>query len=404
MRLSVVRVIYIKELLEAVRDWRTLLATIFIPLLLFPVLTLGFSGLAAKSVRKMQREGSNVMLIGELNAPELAALIRKADGIKVIDGASNYAERINNRQLQAALEFPPQFEAGLKRGSPGVSNLTIYSYAGEIRSGMAVRSLQTIVRNYREQIVEQRLTARGLTRDLIKPFDIVEENVAEPEKVTGNILGGMIPYFIILLCFVGAVQPAIDITAGEKERGTIETILATPVERMELVMGKFFMVFTASLVTAFISLISLGATFSLPFLAVKELSRMSGRTLTLDFSVTGLASVFLLVIPLAIFFSAGLLALGLFAKSHKEAQTYVTPLILVVLLPPIYAMLPGSDLNLKLAFVPILNVCLVSKEMLSGVFPWGMIGVTFASSCVYAFIAMLFAVACFKRESVLFRA
>ncbi len=405
MRLKTVGVVYRKELLEALRDWRTLIATIFIPLIIFPLLTVGFSGLAAKSMRKVQKEGSTVMILGATNAPELAAIITKTDGIKTVESTTNFMDRISNRQLRAAIEFPVGFEQSLKNGSTTNLNVKIYHYLGEIRSGFAVRALESVLNDYRERIVGQRLKERGLNRDFIKPFATVNENVAAPEKVSGNLIGGLIPYFIILLCFVGAVQPAIDITAGEKERGTIETLLATPVERLELVAGKFLMIMTASLTTTLIALFSLGGTFALPFLALKELSRAAGsKAFALDLSVAGLASVFLLVLPLAVLFSAGLLALGLLAKSHKEAQTYITPLILLILLPPIYAMLPGAELNYKLVFVPILNVCLVSKELLSGNFPWPMVLITFTTSCAYAFAALLIAVNTFKRESVLFRA
>jgi sodium transport system permease protein len=117
----------------------------------------------------------------------------------------------------------------------------------------------------------------------------------------------------------------------------------------------------------------------------------------------GVLGVCALVLPLAVLFAAGLLTISLCARSHKEAQSYVSPLIFVVILPAIGAVLPGVELNAKLALVPILNVALVSKEMVAGQFPAGMIALIFGSTCLYAAAALALAVRMFNRESVLFR-
>ena len=109
--------------------------------------------------------------------------------------------------------------------------------------------------------MQERLESRGVPVEVLKPFTIQRQNVAPPAKVTGSLLGGILPYIIIMLCLTGAMYPALDVTAGEKERGTMETILCCPVGRTELVLGKFLMVLTASLGTVLLSLLSMGATF-----------------------------------------------------------------------------------------------------------------------------------------------
>jgi sodium transport system permease protein len=117
----------------------------------------------------------------------------------------------------------------------------------------------------------------------------------------------------------------------------------------------------------------------------------------------GLLGVVLMVIPLAVLFSALIFCLALYAKSHKEAQTYVSPLMIVIIIPAMAAMMPGVELTPKLALIPILNVSLVSKEMLSGTFPAGSMALIFGSSCFYAALALAAAVRMFNRETVLFR-
>ena len=405
MKFSQVVIVYRKELLDTLRDRRTLISMIVVPLLLFPVLTIGFGTLAAKLFQRARQEASTIMIFGAEHAPTLAATIREQDGFEVVPAAEDYVARINDKKLRVAVEFPPQFEEALQTnvGSPDSGKrptVKLYHYAGEMRSRFALRDLQRILRTYRDQLVEVRLAGRGLSPDVLEPFESKEENVASPEKVGGNVLGGMLPYFIIILCLTGAMYPAIDLSAGEKERGTIETILASPVGRTELVMGKFLMVLTASLTTSALSLGSFAVTLSA---AAEFTQRMSRAGLPFVISAKGVAMVFLMVLPLAVLFSAALLALALLARSYKEAQSYLQPLMIVAILPAIAAMLPGVELNAKLALIPILNVSLVSKEILTGNYPWELIGLIFASTCVYAAAALFVAVRQFQRESVLFR-
>jgi sodium transport system permease protein len=118
----------------------------------------------------------------------------------------------------------------------------------------------------------------------------------------------------------------------------------------------------------------------------------------------GLIGVVAMVLPMAVFFAAALITISLFAKSFKEAQSYVSPLIIVIILPAVIGMLPGVELNARLALVPVLNVSLVSKELVSGVWPWNYLALIFGSTCVYAAIALGLAVKMFNREDVIFRA
>ena len=131
-------------------------------------------------------------------------------------------------------------------------------------------------------------------------------------------------------------------------------------------------------------------------------SAMGGAMPTID--PLGLFGLFGMVAPVAVFFSALLLAISLFAKSYKEAQSYVSPLIIVVIMPAVIGMLPGVELTARTALIPILNLSLVCKEMLSGVWNWGYIALIFGSSCAYAALALAFCVRLFNREDVMFRA
>ncbi len=402
MSLRNISIVYRKELIDSLRDRRTLISMIVVPLLLMPLLTIGLGVLSAKMVGEAKEEVPRVMILGGEDSPKVKAELEKLEKVLVVPAKPDYAEEISSKQIRAAVEIPEGFDAKLASGEP--MSVKIYMYEGELKSGFGADRLQKFFRDLRDRAIRERLEARQLPENLIRPFDIKEQNVAPPEKVGGAILGGLVPYFIILLCLTGAMYPAMDLTAGEKERGTIETILCSPVSRTHLVLGKFLMVLTASVATAVLSISSMAVSFGIGKKLLQD-SVKGAADAAFQISMTGKAviAVFFMVLPLAVLFSAALLAIALFAKSFKEAQSYISPLMVVVILPAVAAVLPGVELNATLALVPVLNTSLVSKEIMSGTYHWNYIALIFASSCIYAAAAIAIAVKLFQREDVLFR-
>ena len=403
MSLSSTGHVYRKELLETLRDRRTIVSMIVVPMLVMPMLIWGMSSISMRLMRKAQGERFTVMLLGAENAPTLAESLRKNPALEIQPADDDYGRRIEDKTLRAALEFPPNFENRLAAGDTGPDlTVTIYFHEGELRSGFAVSRLKGLLRDYHDRIVSQRLAERQIPPQVLEPFATAEHNVASPQKVSGALLGGIIPYIIVLLAFTGAMYPAIDLTAGEKERGTIETILASPVSRAALTTGKFLTVLTASLITTALSLVSM--TLAMRVSPAMNRGVSGGEDFfKMAISLKGALAVICMVLPVSVMFSAALLAIALLAKSYKEAQSYVSPLMIIVIMPAVTAMLPGVELDTRLALVPITNVVLVSKEILSGVYHWDFIVTSFAASCAYAVIALVIAATNFRRESVLFR-
>lgn len=189
----------------------------------------------------------------------------------------------------------------------------------------------------------------------------------------------------------------------------METLLCSPVSRTTLVLGKFLMVLTGSLSAVTMSVVSMTLSSIVGGLvmsgggakAAAQVASRGGPAFTID--PVGVLGVVALVVPLAVLFAAVVFTVSLFAKSYKEGQSYVTPLIFIVIVPAMAAMFPGVDLNAKLALVPLLNVSLAAKEMLSGVWNWPQLALIFGSTAVYAAVALSLAVRMFKRESVMFR-
>jgi sodium transport system permease protein len=403
--------VFRKELTDSLRDKRTLISILLVPSLLFPVITFIAIAITAKVVSKAKSEIPSVMVIGGLDSPKALGLLQSQAKLQCKPASGDWKQLVSDKKVRAVVEIPPGFDASLERNES--AELKIFHYEGEMRSGFAVGEISRVFTEYRDQLAQARLAGRGLPASLLRPFTITAQNVASPEKVGGNLIGGMIPYLFIIICFSSAMYPAIDLTAGEKERGTMETILCSPISRLELTIGKFLLVLVAGLTAVVCSLISMGVSMYIGGLlfasnimgggasAGGHSAAIAGQFLSFD--PLGFVGIMVLVLPLAALFSAVLLAVSLYAKSTKEAQSLVTPLIVVIVIPAMMGLLPGVELNFKLALVPILNLALACKEMLSGVWHWPLLLLIFSSTCAYAAAALYLCVRQFNREDVIFR-
>lgn len=402
--------VYLKELKDSLRDRRTLVSMIVIPTLLMPLIIFGAGTVMKKVITKAQAEATTLVVIGGDDSPGVLEAL-KADGkFRIVEPTMDYRRMVSEKHVRLAVGIPEGFEAALKDGEP--KTVMLYHYEGEMKSGMGVGEVERFFRALRDRTIETRLTDRGLSTDLIRPFETRRQNVAPPEKVGGNLIGGLIPYIIIILCFTGALYPAIDLTAGEKERGTMETLLCSPVHRVNIVLGKFLMVMTASVATIVLTLCSavisilVGGSMMMGGGGAARAAGAGGGGLGFVplIDPAGVLGVFALIAPVAMLFAALLLTVALFAKSYKEAQSYVSPMIIVVLLPAMMGMLPGVELGVKTALIPILNVSLACKEMLSGVWNWSYLALIFGSTLLYAALGVTLCVRMFNREDVIFRA
>jgi len=400
MSLRNVGIVYRKELTEAVRDRRTLISTIIVPLFLFPILSVGFGALAISLVGKAKEETPKVVLLGGDDSPAVVDGLKKLEKIEIVPDAPNWKDQIINKDIRAAVEIPAGFQSDVAQQKS--DTVKIYNYEGELKSEFATDKIEKYMKDYRDRVVKDRLAAKNLPETVLKPFEVKRENVAPPEKVSGAAFGGIIGYMVILLCMTGAMYPAMDLTAGEKERGTMETILSSPISRIHLVLGKFFLILTAALGTAALSVLSMGFSFSV-LSHYTAGGNSDAAVLALKLGPKAVISVFLMALPIAVLFSATLMTIALFAKTYKEAQSYLTPMTFVVIIPAVAAMLPGVELTSRLALVPILGTSLLCKELVAGTYHWNLIAIIFSSNCVYAAVALFLAIKMFQRESVLFR-
>ncbi len=400
MNLGPVAIVYRKELRDLLRDWRTITSMIVVPVVIVPAIILGVLKIVSVTMNEKPKNiltmagAPKVMVLDEEGSPETVAALRRLRKFDLVSASGDYTNLIATKKIRAAVEIPRDFDAAVE--AERKSAVVIYTYDGEPKSMQVTQQLDEFFRHRREEVVRRRLVAHKIAETLVTPFEVQRTNVASPKQVSGAVIGMILPYLMIVMCLSGAIYPAIDLTAGEKERGTLETLLCSPVARTRLVLGKVLVVLTVSLATAALSLLSNG--LGLVFIRSGGFARLP---LALD--PLALAGVCVMMIPLAVFISSMAIAVGLFARSSKEANTYLQPMLLLAIIPAIIAALPGVDFNFGLAFIPVLNLSLLCKELLTGTVHWGHVLVVFGSMTVYAGLAVAAAVALFKRESVLFR-
>jgi len=398
MRAKNIAIVYAKELRDLLRDRRTLRSIVVMPLVIMPLMV----QILTRAVRSITESASTeifaVQVLGGGDSPGIVAQLRADPRLRIEPATADWQQRIADKKIRAAVRLPDHLEADLPVGGGG--EVTIYHYEGEIRSGFATSELDAFFRRLSDTVVRRRLAEHGLSPALLQPFATRRENVAPAARVAGNRIGGLVPYLIVILCFTGALYPAVDLTSGEKERGTMETLLCSPLARIEIVLGKFLMVLTCSLAAVVLACVSLLLSFQLGG------SKAAGGAAALGLThvdPTGMVGVLVMILPVAVLFSSVVLTLGIWARSTREAMSYVAPLMFLIIMPAVIGMLPGMDLNARYALVPILNLSLACREMLSGEWHWPYLGLIFLSMSVYAAAALAVAVRMFNRESVVFR-
>lgn len=407
MRLRLVSTILRKELLDTVRDKRTLVMMLGVPILLYPtLLILGFQVALIQHERLEESESLVAVIAGpQTQAREyaedavdlIANRLAAAPRIQVVD-APNPERRLREGRLDAVVvvhgaELPaPEL--------PGSISVEILFDATEFASQEASARVNDALRALSEQLLSLRLMARGLDRAFIEPVRLDRRDVASPTKSTGVLLGMLLPIIMVVMLALGAFYPAVDLTAGEKERGTFETLLATPIGKAEIIAGKFLAVFLLAMLTGLLNLASMAGTF---LVLLGQLSGFLEEQIRFEIVLPPLAipSMIVVMIPLALFISAVMMSAAVLARSFKEAQNYLTPVFLAITLPVFVAAMPGVKLTPGAAVLPIANVVLLFKELLTGEVRLDAVVLVFGVTTLYAALALALATRIFQREEVI---
>jgi sodium transport system permease protein len=394
--------VFLKELKELLRDRKTLFFMIALPILVFPLIVGIASYFGAKAVEEAESKVLTYSLTGAEFAPEFTQKIAAMEEFEFVPLPSDtdVSDWVKTEHVDFVLAIPENFSNDILH--QGQITLTLYLNDAGFNK---VRSrLDLLVDELAEENQKIAFETLALNEDqqaaLIDPIVIENVNVADKRENIGEKIGAFVPYLIFMLCLQGAMMPATDLGAGEKERGTLETLLISPIERHKLVLGKFLTIAFAGVVSALITVVSM-AVWGLVLsqgMAVKFVTEFLGAISLIDYLL-----MFLMLVPVVAIFAAVLLSLSIYARSFKEAQGYMTPLVFVVIVPVVLAMLPGVELKGGWAWVPLTNVALAIKELIKGTMDYVQLIAIFGSTAVIAGGLLAFCVFWFNKEKVLFR-
>jgi sodium transport system permease protein len=446
-RLTRIATIWRKELMDTLRDRRTLIAMVLVPMVLYPAMILGSLQGFELQISRLKQEEYRIAVSGPAIATWLRDIIdkdparrpgaaqRPAEELVELDrrgelpaeepssrptrersAAEAAREDVRRQPPPYAIVVVPDAESVRQmviRGDVhigvlvegelptvdgrGSTRVTVLMDQTDIRSQIAAAGLESIFDRAADALLRQRLRRVDLEPEFIRPIELREESTASPEKVGGSILGQIVPLILIIMTITGAIYPAIDLTAGERERGTLETLMVAPVPTVDLIAGKFLVVALIGMLSAALNLLSIGGTIWLGGLG-DLLTRGDAVVIPLG----ALPWVLLVLIPLAVMFSALLLAVCSFARSFKEAQNYVMPVMVAAMIPAIIGVLPGTRLEGPLLIMPVTNIVILTRDLFMGRFDWFHILWVTLSTTLYAGAAVAVAARLFGQEAVLF--
>jgi sodium transport system permease protein len=388
MTLSVAFTVWRKEMLEMLRDRRTLISMVIVPILAVPVLMVVGMFIASSGQRQAAQDAVQVAMAPGTAVPGLRETLYRA-GFKVVDEIG-LRDAVEKKRVAAGIE-------SVQSGDRPV--IRLYVDASRQSSILSGERLRVALESFKSERVKQALAGSGVPEAILSPFSVERVDIAPKGKLAQTLIGGMIGYIVILLMFSGAMYPAIDMTAGEKERRTLEVLLCSPAGRNEIVLGKILAASAAAFLTGVLNVGSLVLTFRSGFFPAA--ARTALGAVRVD--PMAIALILLIVAPTAVTAAAVMISISLFAKSFKEGQSYLTPLMMLVIFPAMFGVIPGVDAKPFMTALPVFNVSLLIRSIFNGEYTAASFAIAFGSNLVYASVAFWMAVRIFRREDVLFR-
>jgi sodium transport system permease protein len=467
MNWNQVKLIWLREVRDQLRDRRTLFMIAVLPLLLYPLLGMSFLQVA----QFLREHPMKVLVVGMEPTPGLPPLVEKkppvpsgesqsanpqddssaeppapgfqfaskwasgglnlglldvelasADELHIAGDHAKVAEQIRQqmqeKQYDAVVSFPADFSKRLeefrqsllhrrdssKMATPlAVPSPEIFHNSVKEKSRVAFDRVSLVIHNWQAEIGKQTLRDSDVPETAAQPFVITLTDVAQPTQRQAAIWSKILPFVLLIWALTGAFYPAIDLCAGEKERGTLETLLCSPTERSEIVTGKLFAVMLFSMATSLLNIASLGVT---GLLVTRQLGNLEAAGIPSGIpSASAIGWLVLALVPASALFSALCLALAAFARSSKEGQYYLMPLILVTMPLMVLPMAPGVELTLGNSLIPLTGLVLLLRMLLEGnvVEALPFIPPVALVTLVCCRVAIRWAVDQFNRENVLFR-
>ena len=397
------QVLLVKEIKHLFRDTKTIVQTVVVPTFITPLLIgaiFWYVGSIATEETKKTYEisvysSADSLLIDDLNDSDRLAITNEGSWEAVIDA-------VTFDESEIGLAFDDSFLDDLT--SNNSAQLTIYSKDIDTFS-QAKSIVSNIVDDYEESIRNNRLELLNLDQNYVNPITINEEDLTTEEESAGSIFGALLALFFVMYVISGSMYPAIDLGAGEKERGTMETLISTNISSVDIIIGKMLSVTSSAILTATFSMLG----FAIPILVIflfyaDSVNEYLFGLLSAIVNPVALIGVFVLIIPLSVFMGAFLLAISVYAKTPKEAGLLLGNVLIVFIIPCYVPLInPGLELDFVGALIPCYNLALITNNLIAGSVDWFLYSVALLSTIVYCIVAIYITYIMFDDENVIFR-
>jgi sodium transport system permease protein len=398
LRWREVWILYRREMLAAFRERTIVVNSILIPLFLYPFLLWAmFTGF---SLVMGQTEGF-VTRVGVANWPEGHEVLKRdlernpRLNLVTLTNREDARQKVLEGKLHAWLEFAPA--TGPAAGLPGNFEVKVLFDASKDRSVTARERVTGAIESYRHQWLNRESRNRGIEPDAWDAFSVEFRNVASKRQMGGFILGLMAPIIFVVMVAIGCFYPAVDAIAGERERGTWETLMSTAATRTSIAAAKYLYVASMGGIAGALNVTAVLLTVKPIF---GHLLRGAGETIDFSIPLSALPALLLAAVLLAGFIAAGMMIFAAFARTFKEGQAMITPFYLLVLLPVVFLQTPGLKLTFPLALLPVVNITLMLREALGGSLSLGPAMVAVAASVAVIVLAIRLAAFILQFEDV----
>ena len=397
------QVLLVKEIKHLFRDTKTIVQTVVVPTFITPLLIGAIfwyvGSIATEETKKTYDisvySSSDSSLIENLDNSD-RLVISKEDSVEAVIDAVTFDES------EIGLVFGDAFSDYLLSNES--AQLTIYSKDIDTFS-QAKSIVSNIVDDYEENIRNDRLELLNLDENYVNPITINEEDLTTEEESAGSIFGALLALFFVMYVISGSMYPAIDLGAGEKERGTMETLISTNISSVDIIIGKMLSVTSSAILTATFSMLG----FAIPILVIflfyaDSINEYLFGLLSAIVNPVALIGVFVLIIPLSVFMGAFLLAISVYAKTPKEAGLLLGNVLIVFIIPCYVPLInPGLELDFVGALIPCYNLALITNNLIAGTVDWFLYSVALLSTILYCCIAIYITYIMFDDENVIFR-
>lgn len=395
MRSKIVRTIFKKEIIDIIRDKKTLFMGIVLPLILYLLLMIIMTQIMTISMNSIENDDINIAF-EKYPSKELITLIKNydSDGAINIVKSKNYKKDLEKGNIDAYVDIKEKNK---------IENYKIYINSSKENSSTVNSKLEDIFNTYKEKKVKDKIEQLQLNvEETLEPVVYSTIDLAKTEEVAGLLLGQILPLILIMGVLLGAIYPAIDSMAGEKERGTLETLFTLPISNLELVMGKYMAVSLCAIVTAILNVVSILMTL----IYILSTGNISGQLLSNNFNISALSGpLFITLICICLFamvVSAVSMCVCSLAKSFKDAQNYITPVMFLVLIPSYASMIPNLNLDRTTSIIPVVNISLLIKSVLSNNANLSLIALVFISNFAFVILSVILLSKLFNSEEILF--